>query len=1239
MTHDPVKAARYIQLLDEARYDGDWDAVPELVRKVRKHAPGRTCLTLTAECEHAITTASKPRPSSPQLQKSQPSAVTTTAAKPADLATYVPLLAEAIEKERTYVEDDFQAQVCLAWLHWHLDEPALALARLPQNIEAEYAQLDGTNKESTKWTKVSAMKATYIKGSAQRTTGAVAEAIETFESSMPVLASVSTSASLGSEMRTWTELFLTAFCMTSSYAIKSKVSRSPEAGSLSAFRAWAKFWDNSNTVPTGGRASYSEVPRRSVWKEYYVALSDILYQGLTYPSTALTPAFENTSILNQQRAELKLVESRYEALLLAELHFPKAEEASEEVEIFVEFAMQNWRVLSSSGWEEQDLGEGGSEAFSRDVLAILYRAATMTFHSTAILRHLFTVHLAIAEFDLAFKAFDTYLEIAKKARARVEKSGEPEHGLDDDEIVVETVSTGIRALCTYGRIEEAEKAKDLSLWLEEWLEKHQPDQTSPSTAESPEGRQPQSMGTRFAPSSLAVAWRCVGIGHAQWARLTYDAASRADIQLQAIKCFRKALSHGRASSADIETSFALGVILAERREIGAAIDVVKAALLPPKSSVPGRASRSDSKQGPFDRERSLIPLWHLLALLLSARQEFATAARACEGAFEQFQDPKILFGDDGLGLRYQSEHLRESSTSQASGIVDEMSDHEKENVLEVKMTQLALIEVLEGPEVAVNASDELLSLYTRLFGDPQARASNKQEKTALVPPPQSSAGTIRSIKGSIFGRSAHRRSLRKAANASPTISEQPQMETQIRPQTTQTVASTMTTAPKIQVTNENGEHGSRRHLHGLLKDHPHHGKIEKRSASVSRQKNPSTTTPRSASTSKIRARSQGPSPTKVDGDTFFTPPSNTAHREKWLEADGQAGVVGLAVSSDGSDLSKTQSGSSRTLPPNSHNMAQTEKALLPGPTGSASTQDTHLPQVSRSSSRNPVTRFPRDQEARRRTSMLVRVWLLIASFYRRATMYEDAKGAIEEALKLVQSLESDVSQDTTGSISITNAGWGGGKSVSELLADVYSERGHLAVADASSYTALDYYESALTNFADHAAAIVGVSNILLDIYSEILQPGPAIPTLDLPLPLAQPTNITKTTFSSSSNTLNGDKSTISTPSSAIPLRPGPLGVASIKPENPIPISSLATPSSPETAQLDRLAARDRAYGLLSTLTKLGSGWNNSEAWFTLARAYEEGGQLDKARDVLWWCVELEEARAIRGWETFGAYVL
>jgi hypothetical protein len=46
-----------------------------------------------------------------------------------------------------------------------------------------------------------------------------------------------------------------------------------------------------------------------------------------------------------------------------------------------------------------------------------------------------------------------------------------------------------------------------------------------------------------------------------------------------------------------------------------------------------------------------------------------------------------------------------------------MDEFEKQGIIEIKITQLALMEMLEGPEVAVNASGELLSLFKRLFRD------------------------------------------------------------------------------------------------------------------------------------------------------------------------------------------------------------------------------------------------------------------------------------------------------------------------------------------------------------------------------------------------------------------------------------------------------------------------------------------------------------------------------------------
>ena len=121
-------------------------------------------------------------------------------------------------------------------------------------------------------------------------------------------------------------------------------------------------------------------------------------------------------------------------------------------------------------------------------------------------------------------------------------------------------------------------------------------------------------------------------------------------------------------------------------------------------------------------------------------------------------------------------------------------------------------------------------------------------------------------------------------------------------------------------------------------------------------------------------------------------------------------------------------------------MAHKEPALKPAHPDPAAAQNNQLPHVSPySTSTNPVTRFPKEQERRRRIAILVKVWLLVSGFYRRASMFDDAKGAIEEAQKLVKTMETEITKDTSGNVSIDNSGWGGGKSVGALWGDVFSE--------------------------------------------------------------------------------------------------------------------------------------------------------------------------------------------------------
>lgn len=211
--------------------------------------------------------------------------------------------------------------------------------------------------------------------------------------------------------------------------------------------------------------------------------------------------------------------------------------------------------------------------------------------------------------------------------------------------------------------------------------------------------------------------------------------------------------------------------------------------------------------------------------------------------------------------------------------------------------------------------------------------------------------------------------------------------------------------------------------------------------------------------------------------------------------------------------------------------------------------------------------------------------------------------------------------------------------------------GFLSLANDAPYDARVEFEHALSHFPDHPPAIVGLSNILLDVYSEKLLPPASVPTLTL-----TGGSVSATGCSNSAVTIPTVKTAGKDSATSLPSEP--LGLGKSKTENAkisaagsniggqgesARSSSDLTPpyKASHLPLVDRLAARDRAYGLLSGLTKLGTAWNDSEAWFALSRAHEESGSLDKAKDVLWWCVELEEGRAVRHWDCVGTggYVL
>ncbi|KAJ5198828.1 Tetratricopeptide-like helical [Penicillium cf. griseofulvum] len=1141
------KGQGYIAALDQARSQGKWDELPELIRKVTKHAPQKTCLIQTATAESRVI-AYLQQKSSGDSSSSSP-----------NLVELIPALLMTIESHDGSPQELLQAQVCLGWIHWALNEPGLSAARLPKDFAATVDSLASGGEQPTSWTEVCLVKGCYIKATAQFTAADIDDALETFSSLIPWLSGGKLASITTPQFLNWSESLLGNGALLASDKVTKHAQYSDPRHADIALRL-LRLWASHPAVKQGVSASnpsnvdgFGPAPRASVWTAYYRLLTAVLQNGVTYTGPNDGPDRPQLS------SELRRVETIYERNLLSEVKFPTASSQNSQVEEWVEQVISNWQVLCGPEWQDSDLGEGGQNAVGRNVLEILYRAATKTYHSHLVLRRLFHVHSALADFDLAVKALDSYIEIVTAAKERAEKSaayGE----LEKDEVLLQTLSEGVTLLSCLGSFEEAEKARDLTEMIREYIDKND----TPLTNGQVNGNSTNL--PKVLPSVLASSYRAIGVGLACWASWTPVTESRDEIRADAIEYLEKSLAPELGSSSSYSSIYTLGLVLAENRDLDTAIDYVKSALTP---SILSTAVSDD-----LSKERDLVSLWHLLALLLSAKQEFEIAGRSCEAAFEQF--PRELFSK---GHRERSSS-RNAQTSNQRSIISRLQGREKERIVQTRITQLAFIELLEGPEAAVNHSTQLLSLFSTLFQDLNLETGGTKAEADHLVPPKSSAGTTRSFRGSIFGRN-------RTSQLPDRRADQGNGSDAAIPPTPAIPNGHMTDHPSIQVTDEDPHSRQGRPPTIGRTDSK---KLKKRSSSFHRNERP---------------RVEEPPLPNNGGET-------------------PAEMVGIAFSGNTSPESALHPIKGRQpLPKMAHNMNYKQEVSSAGHEEQPPKQDIRLPIGHRfDSPTSAVTKFSLIQSQKHALSLLVKIWLVIAGLYRRASLFDDAREACEEASKQAARVEALVASHESSARSFSKRGWGASKSSEELWADVHAEQGLLSQARSSPHQAIRHFEEALLRYQDHPAATIGLASLLLDIWEQKLDPEPSNADVDL--------NASRLSLLSETPKPNSAKA-ISTDD----LK------ASIEPKKAVPEEAPLSAQDVGPKHLHRLAARDRAYGLLSALTKLGSSWDNSEAWYALSRAYEAGEQVEKLKEVLWWCIELEDRRPIRHWSNIGSgvYVL
>lgn len=785
------------------------------------------------------------------------------------------------------------------------------------------------------------------------------------------------------------------------------------------------------------------------------------------------------------------------------------------------------------------------------------------------------MHSALAEFDLALKALDTYIGLVEAARSRAEQSGRNFEGIEDSNIFIRTLSEGVITICCFGTYTRAEKAKQLTDLLERALT----DETGKQIVYSHSNGAGSTKSTDPSSNTLALAYRAVGIGLAHWSKWTPITESRRDIQASAISSLEASLSEELGQDMNPATIFALGMMLAETRDLDAAIDLVRLALS--SADVMGDGTQN-SNVASYTGERDLVPLWHLLALLLSAREEFETASHICDAVFDT-----LLAGDsrpNGLNAGNRGS-ATELGAECSIKLFEDMEIRKKESILELRMTQLSLTEILHGPESAVNQAEELLALFGRLFTSVGPLESEQKQIGDHLAPPKTPTGG-RSIRGSIFGRrKAHKEAGHDLEFGADGSTAMPSV-TDLRLDGP---------SPAIQVTDENTTTSQERpHTAATRSDsvrrkdvrQPH--KLHKRSGSITK------------SLKSLRHRSlERPSRSQAHPNQSHPDVTQTKSQDiSTLLPDIQSPTV-----------HHNESPSAKNpLPPIPHNMKHDKGPLPIGHSEQPPQQDVRLPTNGRhDTATKTLTRFPKAHVQKQALGLLTKIWLFVAGLYRRAGLFEDAVGAWNEAKQQAKRVEELVAKQESSAKAFADPGWGGAQSSDHLWADVYAERGLLFQAQSQPFEAMKQFEEALVYFPDHVRATVGLTNMLLDVWEQ-------------KLPSEEPEFVGRPDASTSSlvapfllNSKEADKPN----------------------DDPPPLDK----DSPEYP--DRLAARDRAYGLLSSLTKLGTAWDDSEAWFALSRAYEHSGQVEKAKEVLWWCIDLEDRRPVRHWWNVGSggYVL
>lgn len=520
-------------------------------------------------------------------------------------------------------------------------------------------------KYSFKYSYIITIKYRAILGTAYESVGMFDAALEVYESAAKM---INDSIAASSEALVWAEQFYYRFSLL----------------------ATSYKWDNSriNLAALRGYQRISELLSKSPdMKKYYSNASglqrriNILNIHFAYAS-ALVQNNSKEDVDPVTRQEVKNMADQFEQMLFESSEASKSTDSNQPIEQFIETIMTNWRKTVTFSKHLGLVVKPADVAETKRLLLLLRRATIKTFHSCSIARHLVFILAALGQFDEALLAFEVYTDYQEKARiqqAKAVASAGPNaqilenealaHG-DDDKSVVRVF---IKAIDILDQVKgDGLKAKETADKLRGWLS-NDDDFDAADTSESQiHSREKSGFSLVSADTSggLATVWAYIARAYCLFGFQAFTQSERDHAFLLATNAFETCVSY---TPTDAQVYADYGLFLARTSKIPQSLAVVKQGLIV---------------------EGTSYSCWHLMSLLLASMGEYEKALQAITNAIAMMSKNQ-----------------------------DSMTSKERASFLQAKLSQIAIVEAINGTERALELIPEAFILFGELFPDSPEKSS------------------------------------------------------------------------------------------------------------------------------------------------------------------------------------------------------------------------------------------------------------------------------------------------------------------------------------------------------------------------------------------------------------------------------------------------------------------------------------------------------------------------------------